>query len=85
MKKNYDIINDKDPSDVTETNEADLRIFSRGIEEWTMPQPSVVQPHFDTWIGCAAHQLQLVVHAGCKELLNYQSVQVALNKAKTII
>ena len=79
-----DIINDEDPSDVTETNDANLRIFSRGIEYWTMPQPSVVQPHFDTWIGCAAHQLQLVVHAGYKELLNYRRVQVALNKAKAI-
>ena len=33
------------------------------------PQPLI---HFDEWIGCAAHQLQLVVHDGYKEFNNYR-------------
>ena len=40
--------------------------------------------HFNGWIGCACHQLQLVVHDGYKELLNYRSVQSVLHKAKLI-
>ena len=39
--------------------------------------------HFDGWIGCAAHQLQLVVHIGYNELLNYRRVQAVFSKAKT--
>ena len=39
---------------------------------------------FDGWIGCAAHQFQLVVHIGYKELLKYQRVQAVFSKAKTI-
>ena len=40
--------------------------------------------HFEGWIGCAAHQVQLVVHDGYKELLNYRRVQAAFKKAKAI-
>ena len=40
--------------------------------------------HFEGWIGCAAHQVQLVVHDGYKELLNYRGVQAAFKKAKAI-
>ena len=40
--------------------------------------------HFDGWIGCAAHQLQLVVQAGYKELMGYRRIQTALNKCKSI-
>ena len=45
------------------------------------PQPL---DHFDGWIGCAAHQLQLVVQAGYKELMSYRRVQTAFNKCKSI-
>lgn len=49
------------------------------VEYWTEKLPL----HFESWIGCAAHQLQLV-HDGYKELLSYRRVQVIFNKAKAI-
>ena len=36
------------------------------------------------WIGCSAHQLQLVVNDGYKELRGYHRVQNILGKAKAI-
>ncbi|XP_011404500.1 PREDICTED: zinc finger BED domain-containing protein RICESLEEPER 3-like [Amphimedon queenslandica] len=50
------------------------------VEYWTEKLPL----HFESWIGCAAHQLQLVVHDMYKELLSYRRVQVVFNKAKAI-
>ena len=50
------------------------------LSQWTSQPLS----HFEGWIGCAAHQLQLVVHDGYKELLNYRRVQAAFKKAKAI-
>ena len=40
------------------------------MEYWSKKQP-IVASHFENWIGCATHQLQLVAHAGHGELLNY--------------
>lgn len=39
---------------------------------------------FEGWIGCAAHQLQLVVYDGYKELQSYRRVQSAFSKCKAI-
>ena len=49
--------------------------------EYCPKKQPIIASHFENWIGCAAHQLQLVVHA---ELLDYQRVQVVFNKAKAI-
>ena len=50
------------------------------LDYWS-PQPL---DHYDGWLGCAAHQLQLVVQAGYKELMSYRRVQTAFNKCKSI-
>ena len=52
-------IDDIDKSD--EPDEDDL------LKQW-VPH----QLHFDGWIGCAAHQLQLVVNDGYKEFASYR-------------
>lgn len=39
---------------------------------------------FEGWIGCAAHQIQLVVNDGYKELKSYRCVQAVFAKAKAI-
>lgn len=39
---------------------------------------------YDGWIGCAAQQLQLVVHDGYRELTLHRRVQATFNKAKAI-
>ena len=36
------------------------------------------------WIGCCAHQLQLVVNDGYNKLRSYQRIQNILSKAKAI-
>ena len=49
------------------------------LQEWT--------PHelkYDGWLGCTAHQLQLVVHEGYDELTAYRRVQATFNKAKSV-
>lgn len=50
----------------TVNNETD----SEDDENTTLIQEWATQPlsHFEGWIGCAAHQLQLVVHDGYEEL-----------------
>ena len=46
---------------------------------WT-PQPL----KFEGWLGCACHQLQLVVRDGYQELMYYRRVQAVFSKAKSI-
>ena len=71
---------DSDDSDDIYEDEEDIELAEPPEHEgWT-----VNEPHFDTWIGCAAHKLQLVVHKGYRELLAYRRVQAAFNKAKSI-
>ena len=70
----FEVLSDEvDDSIVDELN------FSHQWEK----QP-LTMTHFNGWIRCAAHQVQLVVHDGYKELLNYRRVQAAFKKAKTI-
>ncbi|XP_011410351.1 PREDICTED: zinc finger BED domain-containing protein 4-like [Amphimedon queenslandica] len=65
----------------TENDESDSEDENTAmLSQWTSQPLS----HFEGWIGCAAHQLQLVVHDGYKELLNYRRVQAAFKKAKAI-
>ena len=49
------------------------------LKQWT---PKELK--FDEWLGCAAHQMQLVVNDGYKELSGYRRVQAAFSKAKSI-
>ena len=39
---------------------------------------------FKGWLGCTAHQIQLVVNNGFKELKSYHQVQAVFAKAKSI-
>ena len=70
---------ESDNSDDTDENEEDGPFIVKS-DYWT----EKFTLHFESWIGCAAHSLQLVVHAGYKKLLNYRRVQVVFNKAKAI-
>jgi hypothetical protein len=63
---------DRNSHDEDAANEIDLTYWS----------PQLL--HFEGWIGCAAHQLQLVVHDGYKELNNYRRIQAAISKCKAI-
>ena len=63
----------------SDMHEDDENEFVESLEGWT-----VTPIHFDGWIGCAAHKLQLVVHMGYKELLVFRRVQVAFRKPKSI-
>ena len=49
------------------------------FQYWT-PQPL----KFKGWLGCACHQLQLVVHDRYQELMHNCKVQAAFSKAKSI-
>ena len=51
----------------SDMHEDDENEFVESLEGWT-----VTPIHFDGWIGCAAHKLQLVVHMGYKELLVFR-------------
>ena len=58
---------ESDDSDDTDENEEDGPFIVKS-DYWT----EKFTLNFESWIGCAAHSLQLVVHAGYKELLNYR-------------
>ena len=84
MKCAFSMVEDNDNpslndySSVDEFCDEDNDELVESLEGWT------ANPlHFDGWIGCAAHQLQLVVHIGYKELLSYRRVQAVFSKAKT--
>ena len=84
MKRAFEILSDDNEEDqneelgdnVEENNPEETDVL---LKQWT--------PHhfkFDGWFGCAAHQIQLVIHDGYKELTNYHRVQAAFSKAKAI-
>ena len=58
---------ESDDSNDTDENEEDGPFIVKS-DYWT----EKFTLNFESWIGCAAHSLQLVVHAGYKELLNYR-------------
>ena len=71
MKRAFEILSDDNEEDqneelgdnVEENNPEETDVL---LKQWT--------PHhfkFDGWFGCAAHQIQLVIHDGYKELTNY--------------
>ena len=49
------------------------------LQQWT-----VKSFKFEGWIGCAAHQIQLVVNDGYNELKSYRRVQAIFAKVKAI-
>ena len=69
-----------DDDTIIEDDDDDSSIMEQHALLFWTPKPL----HFNGWIGCACHQLQLVVHDGYKELLNYRRVQSVLHKAKLI-
>ena len=77
FQKAADDASDDNLSDEDDDHHHDEDLLS--LDTWT-----VIPLHFDGWIGCAAHKLQLVVHMGYKELLAYRRVQVAFCKSKSI-
>ena len=54
-----------------------------GLGHWIPATPTELQ-YYEGWIGCSAHQLQLVVNDGYKELAHYRRVQAVFKKAKAI-
>lgn len=79
MKCAFNMTESDDSDDIYE-DEEDIELAEPiELEGWTFNEL-----HFDTWIGCAAHKLQLVVHMGYRELLAYRRVQASFNKAKSI-
>lgn len=66
-------LNEVGSEDQANEDEDDYDEHDDPVSLWT-PQPIF----FEGWIGCACHQLQLVVHDGYKELMNYRRVQSAL-------
>lgn len=62
-------VDDEELSDEAEDN----------LRQWTPCELKV-----EGWLGCVAHQLQLVVHDGYKELKNYRKIQLLFAKAKAI-
>jgi hypothetical protein len=66
-----DIDSDDDDDESHETNIM--------LKQWT-----VHDLKFDGWVGCAAHQMQLVVNDGYKELKGYRRVQAVFAKARAI-
>lgn len=62
-----------------DVDDDDNGVSDDDLDEWT---PRVLK--YDGWLGCTAHQLQLVVHEGYKELTLYRRVQSAFNKAKAV-
>ena len=53
-------------------------------EAFSTSQLSPRSLKFDGWIGCASHQLQLVVNDGYKELTGYRRVQATFSKVKAV-
>ena len=87
MKRAFQVLRDESDDDTIDgATQETTRIWQpeysdelECLEEWT-----VHELRYDGWIGCAAHQLQLVVHDGYRELTLYRRVQAAFNKAKAI-
>ena len=77
MKIAFEMVNDD--GDVDVENDHDEEVEVNILKQWT--------PHylkFEGWIGCAAHQIQLVVNDGYNELKSYRRVQGVFGKAKAI-
>ena len=77
MKNAFEMVNDD--GDVNVENYDDEEVEVNILKQWT--------PHhlkFEGWIGCATHQIQLVVNDGYKELKSYRCVQAVFAKAKAI-
>ena len=64
--------------------EADNEIDSDEEEDNVLNQWKPIELKVEGWIGCSAHQLQLVVNEGYSELKGYHRVQNILIKAKSI-
>ena len=64
----FEVLSDEVDDSIVDNELVDELNFSHHWEK----QP-LTMTHFDGWIVCAAHEVQLVVHDGYKELLNYQS------------
>ena len=71
MKHAFELI--ADASELTESNEDEPENIWKPI-----------QLKVEGWLGCSAHQLQLVVNDGYKELRGYHRIQNILTKAKGI-
>uniref|UniRef100_A0A1X7UB36 Uncharacterized protein n=1 Tax=Amphimedon queenslandica TaxID=400682 RepID=A0A1X7UB36_AMPQE len=61
-------IDDDDDDD----DDDDIEIDNEDLEECTP-----YELKYDGWLGCTAHQLQLVVHDGYTELTSYRRVKAA--------
>ena len=70
---------DDETADREEESSDEERDNEDDFQYWT-PQPL----KFEGWLGCACHQLQLVVCDGYQELMHYRRVQAAFSKAKSI-
>ena len=68
-------VENNDEEDEDKEHEAEMDT----LQQWT------VNPlKFEGWIGCAAHQIQLVVNDGYNELKAYRRVQAMFAKARAI-
>ena len=80
LKNAFLIVNDNDndvdvENDDNEDEEDEVNI----LKQWTSHHSK-----FEGWVGCAGHQIQLVVNDDFKEQKSYHQVQAVFAKAKSI-
>ncbi len=85
MRHAFELMVETTEAEVDSNTAGDNKSYSDDESEVDLRQWKPNQLKIEGWLGCSAHQLQIVVHDGYAELLKaYRRVQTILTKAKTI-